>query len=390
MNHLKQKTISLLLVLSLLTALLSTGAAAADAFSDDDGTGNWTWAAEYIYACAEEGIINGYTDGTFRIDSNLTRAEAAKLIASAFGLTGDASVSSFSDVAETHWALSLIEACADAGIINGYEDGTFRPDSSVTRAEMAKMIAAAAELSGAGSGSFSDDDGTGNWTWAAEYIYACYAAGIINGYEDGTFRPDSSITRGEASKMIAIAAGLIADAEEDAADADSGGDDSAAGDSDGDDASDDTDAATDRELEALAAAEALLEEYVLSREDLTDWLVELGWTQSEAEYAADHCGADWYEEALKAAAVLLENYVCSEASLTDTLVSDLHFTADEAAYAAEQLDADWNAEALRAAEALLEEDASLSADELTALLEEFGFTAAQAAYAVEAAGIGQS
>ena len=328
MNHLKQKTISLLLVLSLLTALLSTGAAAADAFSDDDGTGNWTWAAEYIYACAEEGIINGYTDGTFRIDSNLTRAEAAKLIASAFGLTGDASVSSFSDVAETHWALSLIEACADAG--------------------------------------------------------------IINGYEDGTFRPDSSITRGEASKMIAIAAGLIADAEEDAADADSGGDDAAAGDSDGDDASDDADAATDGELEALAAAEALLEEYVLSREDLTDWLVELGWTQSEAEYAADHCGADWYEEALKAAAVLLENYVCSEASLTDTLVSDLHFTADEAAYAAEQLDADWNAEALRAAEALLEEDASLSADELTALLEEFGFTAAQAAYAVEATGIGQS
>ena len=120
--------------------------AAYTVFSDDDGTGAWSWADEYIYACVQAGIINGYSDGTFLPSNNVTRVELAKMIAAAEGLTLDASESSFSDVADTHWGLPYIEACVQAGIVNGYTDGTFLPANNVTRAEAAAMIARALGL----------------------------------------------------------------------------------------------------------------------------------------------------------------------------------------------------------------------------------------------------
>ena len=115
-------------------------------FSDDDGTGAWSWADEYIYACVQAGIINGYSDGTFLPSNNVTRVELAKMIAAAEELALDAVESSFSDVADTHWGLRYIEACVEAGIVNGYTDGTFLPANNVTRAEAAAMIARALGL----------------------------------------------------------------------------------------------------------------------------------------------------------------------------------------------------------------------------------------------------
>ena len=115
-------------------------------FSDDDGTGTWSWASEYIYACAQAGIINGYEDDTFLPDQNVTRVELAKMIAVAEQLALDAAESSFSDVSSDHWGLQYIEACVKAGIVNGYTDGTFLPANNVTRAEAAAMIARALGL----------------------------------------------------------------------------------------------------------------------------------------------------------------------------------------------------------------------------------------------------
>ena len=203
----KKRLISLLLVLGMLAGMLTIGIAEEYSFADDDGTGTWTWAGDYIYDCYEEGIINGYEDGTYLPDGKLTRAEAAKIIAVTFGLSSDASVSSFSDVSADHWALQYIEACVEAGIINGYEDGTFLPGQNVTRAEMAKMIAAAAGLSSdASAGTFSDVSAS---HWALPYIEACYDAGIITGYEDGTFLPGNNITRAEAAAIISRVLGLM-------------------------------------------------------------------------------------------------------------------------------------------------------------------------------------
>ena len=211
----KKRLISLLLVIGMLAGMLTIGIAKEYSFADDDGTGTWTWAGEYIYDCYEEGIINGYEDGTYLPDGKLTRAEAAKIIAVTYGLSSDASVSSFSDVSADHWALPYIEACVEAGIINGYEDGTFLPGQNVTRAEMAKMIAAASGLSsGASAGTFSDVLAS---HWALPYIEACYEAGIITGYEDGTFLPGNNITRAEAATIISRVLGLM-NADEDSDD----------------------------------------------------------------------------------------------------------------------------------------------------------------------------
>ena len=177
-------------------------------FTDDTGTGSWSWAGASIYECYEEGIITGYetSDGyEFRPDDSLTREAAAAIIARAFGLTSDAAESSFSDVDSSRWSLQYIEACAEAGIINGYTDGTFRPTENVTRAQMAKMIAAAAGLSSDASVSSFSDVGT---HWALQYIEACADAGIVTGYTDGTFLPESSVTRAAAAAMISRALAL--------------------------------------------------------------------------------------------------------------------------------------------------------------------------------------
>ena len=209
----KKRLTALLLVISMMFGMLSVGAAGAGyAFTDDDGTGTWSWASEYIYDCYDAGIINGYEDGTYLPDNSLTRAEAAKIIAVTFGLESDTAASTFSDVADSHWALQYIEACVEAGIINGYEDGTFLPGNNVTRTEMAKMIAAALELTAdAEESSFNDTASH----WAMTYIEACVDAGIVNGYEDGTFLPGNSISRAEAATIISRTLDCI-DAEKEA------------------------------------------------------------------------------------------------------------------------------------------------------------------------------
>jgi len=157
------------------------------------------WAVSYIENLVTRGILAGYTDGTFKPNNTITRAEFAKIVAVAKGL-GTATGSSFSDTAG-HWAAGYIEAVKAAGIIDGYENGTFRPNNNITRAEIAKIVVAAAgfaiDTSGAG---FSDIAGH----WASDYILTAANKGIVGGYTDGTFRPNNSATRAEASKMVSI------------------------------------------------------------------------------------------------------------------------------------------------------------------------------------------
>lgn len=98
---------------------------------------------------------------------------------------------------------SHMKSLVDMGIMQGFEDGTLHPDEYVTRAQFAKMLMLAAKecdiaLSGRGEKTFGDVDDT---HWASEYISAMSASGIINGFEDGTFRPDDIITYEQAAKM---------------------------------------------------------------------------------------------------------------------------------------------------------------------------------------------
>lgn len=150
--------------------------------------------------------IEGYDeeDGTsvVRPEQPITRAEVATIF---FRLLDEESrakflttSNNFTDVAEDSWYNESISTAAAAGIINGYEDGSFRPDRKITRAEFAAIAARFTSLKYDGSGMFSDLDGH----WAENDINNAAVTGWVNGYEDGTFKPDDEITRAEAIALI--------------------------------------------------------------------------------------------------------------------------------------------------------------------------------------------
>ncbi len=145
--------------------------------------------------------IIGYTDGTIRPDNNISRAEVATIF---FRLLNDdvrdkvmTTDCDFSDVAEGSWCRRAIATLNSLGIIKGYNDGTFRPNAEITRAELATIISRFADLD-VNTKTFSDISGH----WAQKYIELAAGNGWINGYKDGTFRPDEKIIRAETFAMI--------------------------------------------------------------------------------------------------------------------------------------------------------------------------------------------
>jgi hypothetical protein len=91
-------------------------------------------------ALVEKGTVKGYPDGTFRPDQLIKRDEIAAIIARAKSLPALTDKATFSDVNAGQWAFGVIEACASAGILSGYPDGTFRPEIEATRAEACAVI----------------------------------------------------------------------------------------------------------------------------------------------------------------------------------------------------------------------------------------------------------
>ena len=145
--------------------------------------------------------IIGYPDGTVQPNGQITRAEATTIF---FRLLTEESRSAnltktngYTDVASDAWYNTAVSAMTKAGIVDGYPDGTFRPDAPITRAEMAKIISLFAKLDKSES-RFSDIAGH----WAEAYIKLAAGNGWIAGYPDGTFGPQRNITRAETATMI--------------------------------------------------------------------------------------------------------------------------------------------------------------------------------------------
>ncbi len=112
--------------------------------------------------------------------------------------------SAYPDVADDHWAKAAINFCAQNDIINGYDDGTFQPNKAITRQEAAAILNKAFELSvkyGVSTDLFPDNSSIA--AWASDHVYAAKASGLMKGYEeDGTFRPNNQITRAEAASIL--------------------------------------------------------------------------------------------------------------------------------------------------------------------------------------------
>lgn len=146
-------------------------------------------------------IIDGYDDGTFKPDNNLSRAEFAKLVATACGfkasdIEGVEKVD-FSDISSSHWAERYITFCQVSNMIDGYDDNTFRPNNFVSYAEAIKIC-----LSSAGYGSTVTLD---NETWYKPWINSAYNNGLI---ETEDIDPSKQITRQEAAVLISSAIDL--------------------------------------------------------------------------------------------------------------------------------------------------------------------------------------
>lgn len=148
--------------------------------------------------------IIGYEDGTVRPGANITRAEVATIF---FRLLTDetresywSQSSGFTDVASGAWYSNAVSTLTRAGILDGYEDGSFRPNASITRAEFTKIaVSFFKHVGGASSNPFNDVPDS---AWYAEFVKAAAELGLIDGYEDGTFRPNAPITRAEACTIV--------------------------------------------------------------------------------------------------------------------------------------------------------------------------------------------
>ena len=145
-------------------------------------------------------FLVGYNGGTFGPERNMTRAEVTTMFARLLTeqIEADKTYSNtFTDVPKGYWAANYIGYMQQFGIITGYSDGNFRPDAPVTRAEFA-AIASRFEKLTEGSKSFTDVPDT---YWAARYINFAATRGWVTGYSDGTFKPENTITRAEVAAV---------------------------------------------------------------------------------------------------------------------------------------------------------------------------------------------
>ena len=164
----------------------------AAAFSDTAGH----WAEETLTAWQEQGRIDGYSDGSFHPDASVTRAGFVKMLNHALGFTAESDIS-FSDMKETDWFYTEVARAAAAGYAQG-SGGAFRPNQAVTRAEAAVMIARAAGLAASVERADAFADAASIPAWAKGGIGAAAKAGFMNGYSDGAFHADNLITRAQA------------------------------------------------------------------------------------------------------------------------------------------------------------------------------------------------
>ena len=162
--------------------------------------------------------IVGYDDGEFKSENNMTRAEAAAIfarnIADRKGENISSGKSSFTDVNTKLWYNNSIEYLEKYNIISGYTDGTFRPEKQITRAEFVTMCMRFYDMfddiTVSDKNIFNDVPKS---HWASSYIYNAIAMKWIEGYADGTFKPDSNITRAEVVAIVNRVLNRSADTE---------------------------------------------------------------------------------------------------------------------------------------------------------------------------------
>lgn len=162
------------------------------------------WAKEAIDYLASNGIVNGYSDRIFAPDDNVTREQFVKMLVEAFELKAASALCEFEDVDKSQWYYTYIASAYDSKIVTGISDTEFGIGAPISRQDMAVMAYRCAKACGMslGLGELAFDDKSDIYLYAEEAVGALSIAGIINGFEDGTFRPQGLCTRAQAAKVI--------------------------------------------------------------------------------------------------------------------------------------------------------------------------------------------
>ena len=170
---------------------------------DEDVEPEVEYAPNWLNTEDHFAYIVGYEDGSVRPTANITRAEVATIF---FRLLTDearaefwSSENDFTDVASDAWYNNAVSTLSGMGILGGYEDGSFRPNASITRAEFVAIATRFFDYSARYEGGFTD---VSYGDWYADCVQASADMGLVNGYEDGSFRPNASITRAEACAIV--------------------------------------------------------------------------------------------------------------------------------------------------------------------------------------------
>ena len=202
---LKRKILSLIIAVAVIFGIMSIGSAATESLPFPDvPESKWFYdSVKYVY---ERGIMLGVGPDSFAPNSPVTRAMFTTVLGR---LSGDdeKETSAFPDVVRGTWYSGWVGWASEAGIVLGFEDGTFAPDRPITRAEMAAIITRDIDYINLRFTRYIDapkrfTDADEIASWAKSYIETMRRVGIIRGNADGSFNPDGKLTRAEAATVI--------------------------------------------------------------------------------------------------------------------------------------------------------------------------------------------
>ncbi|WP_139992332.1 YDG domain-containing protein [Paenibacillus paridis] len=194
-----KKLVTTLLITVLLFSTFNVAFGAAESFkSDIEGT----WAESQVSDWIDKGYVTGYEDGSFKPNNTITRVEFIALINRSYGFTETADVS-FSDVASSSWIYTEVSKAIKAGYIKGYANGTFGANKPISRQEAAVIVDRLLNLTNTDSAAASFTDSSSIASWAKAAVDAAVANGILQGYASGAnFKPNQPLTRAEAVVVL--------------------------------------------------------------------------------------------------------------------------------------------------------------------------------------------
>jgi len=199
--------------------LFTHGSVGAHTFTD---VTNEHWAWSYVEAVAANDVVHGFPDGSYQPEMVVTRDQMAVYLARGIAGGDDAvptgpATPTFSDVPTDHWAYDYIEFCADPAqdVAHGFEDGTYRPTLPVDRGAMAVFVGRAHAggesffdaYTPPGSPSFPDVRADNAWSWCYPHVEYLKSEGVVGGYPDGLYHPETECTRAQMAVYVARAFG---------------------------------------------------------------------------------------------------------------------------------------------------------------------------------------